>query len=97
MRRRIRQSWHPWLSGWLRWVEVFHTFLAWHKSAIAGTPSSYIIRNKDEVTDNDCASEDWDLVDDDLVATSVLSGVAVVRDNKRVYDLLKPLVMEGLG
>jgi hypothetical protein len=68
------------ILGWLTWVELFHTFLAWHKSAIAGTPLSYIIRNKDEVTDKDCASEDCNLVDDDLVDTSVLSGVAFARD-----------------
>ena len=68
------------MSSWLTWFELFHTFLAWHKSAIAGTPLSYIIRNKEEVTDKDRASEDWDLVDDDLVATSALSGVKVARD-----------------
>ena len=59
--------------------------------------SYIVIRNKDEVTDEDRASEDWDLVDDDLVGTSVLGGVAVAHDNKRVYDLLNPLVMEGPG
>ena len=86
------------MSGWLTWVELFHTFLAWHKSAFDGTPLSYIIHDKDEVTDKDCASEDWDSVlDDNLVATSVLNGVAFARDNKRVHDLLKPLVMEGPG
>jgi hypothetical protein len=59
---------------------------------------SYIIHDKDEVTDKDCASEDWDSVlDDDLVATSVLNGVAFAHDNKRVHDLLKPLVMERPG
>ena len=84
------------MSGWLTWVKLFHTFLAWHKSAIAGTPLSYIIRDKDEVTNKDRASEDCNLVDDNIVDTSVLlSGVACARDNKRVYDLLKPMVMEG--
>ena len=58
---------------------------------------SYTIRNKNEVTDKDRASEDWNLVGDNLVATSVLCGVAFARDNKRAYDLLKPLVMEGPG
>ena len=86
------------MSGWLTWVELFHAFLARHKSAIAGTPLSYIvICNKDEVTDEDCASGDWDLVDDDLVAMSVLRGGAVARDIKRVNELLNPLVMEGPG
>ena len=78
------------MSGWLTWVELFHTFLAWHKSAIAGTPLSYIIHDKDEVTDEDRASEDCNLVDEDLVDTSVLSGVACAH-------VLKPLVMEGPG
>jgi hypothetical protein len=78
------------MSGWLTWVELFHTFLARHKSAIAGTPLSYIIHDKDEVTDEDCASEDCNLVDDDLVDTSVLSGVACAH-------VLKQLVMEGPG
>jgi hypothetical protein len=85
------------MSGWPTWVELFHTFLAQHRSAVAGTPLSYIIREKDDVATEDLARDDWDSVDDDLVATSVLSGVAYARDNKRVYDLLKPFVMEGPG
>ena len=85
------------MSGWPTWVELFQTFLAQHKSAVAGTPLSYIIREKDAVTAEDLARDDWDSVDDDLVTTSVLSGVAYARDNKRVYDLLKPFVMEGPG
>ena len=56
-----------------------------------------MIRDKDEVSDEDKARNDWDSVDDDLISTSILEGDAYSRDNKRVVDLLKPFVMEGPG
>lgn len=85
------------MAAWPTWVELFTTYLAQHRSAVAGTPLTYAIRDTDEVAPADLARDDWDSVDDDLVATSVLAGETFARDSKRVFDILKPLVMEGPG
>ena len=85
------------MTAWPTWVELFITSLAQHRSAVAGTPLTYVIRDKDDVAPDDLARDDWDSVDDDLVATSVLEGETFSRDCKRVFDILKPLVMEGPG
>ncbi len=49
------------------------------------------------IAPDDLARNDWDSVDDDLVATSNLEGETFPHDNKRVFDILKPFVMEGPG
>ena len=85
------------MTSWPTWLELFTTYLAQHRSVVAGTPLVYVIRDKDEVSDEDMARDDWDSVDDDLISTSMLEGDAYSRDNKRVFDLLKPFVMEGPG
>jgi hypothetical protein len=58
---------------------------------------AYVIRDNDEVAPDDLARNDWDSVDDNLVATSILEGETFSRDSKRVFDILKPFVMEGPG
>ena len=85
------------MSSWPTWLELFSTYLAQHRSVVAGTPLIYLIRDKDEVSDEDKACNDWDLVDDDLISTSVMEGHAYSCHNKRVFDLLKRFVMEGPG
>jgi len=85
------------MTGWPTWVELFTTYLSQHRSVVAGTPLAYVIRDNDEVAPDDLARNDWDSVDDDLVATSILEGETFSRDSKRVFDILKPFVMEGPG
>ena len=85
------------MTAWPTWVELFTTFLVQHRSVVAGTPLSYVIRDKDEVVPDDLACNDWDSVDDDLVATSILEGETFSPNDKRVSDILKPFVMEGQG
>ena len=85
------------MTAWPTWVELFTTYLAQHRSVVAGTPLAYVIRDNDEVAPDDLARNDWDSVDDDLVATSILEGETFSRDSKRVFDILKPFVMEGPG
>jgi hypothetical protein len=85
------------MTAWPTWVELFTTYLAQHRSVVAGMPLAYVIRDNDEVAPDDLARNDWDSVDDDLVATSILEGDTFSRDNKRVFDILKPFVMEGPG
>jgi hypothetical protein len=84
-------AWPTW------WVKLFTTYLAQHRSVLAGTPSAYVIRDNDEVAPDDLARNDWHSVDNDLDATSILEGETFSRDSKRVFDILKPFVMEGSG
>ncbi len=59
---------------------------------------AYIIRDNDEVALDNLARNDWDSVDDNLVATSILVGETFSRDSKRgAFDNLKPFVMEEPG
>ena len=85
------------MTAWPTWVELFTTYLAQHRSVVAGMPLVYVIRDNDDVIPDDLARNDWDSVDDDLVATSSLEGETFSRDSKRVFDILKPFVMEGPG
>jgi hypothetical protein len=68
-----------------------------HRSVVAGTPLIYVIHDKDVATKEEKSSNYWDLVDDDFVSTCILNGKVYLHDNKCVFDLLKPLIMEGLG
>ena len=85
------------MTAWPTWIELFMTYLAQQRSVVAGTPLVYVIRDNDEAAPDDLARNNWDSVDDDLIATSVLEGETFSRDNKRVFDILKPFVMEGQG
>ncbi len=85
------------MTAWPTWVELFTTYLAQHRSVVAGTPLTYVIRDNDEVAPDNLARNDWDSVDNDLVATSILEGETFSRDSKPVFDILKPFVMEGPG
>jgi hypothetical protein len=40
---------------------------------------------------------DYDLVNEDLINTTALTGATFNNDNRSVYDLLKPLIVEGPG
>jgi hypothetical protein len=86
------------MTAWPRWVERLTTYLSQHRSVVAGTPLAYnVIRDNDEVAPDNLARNTWDSVDDNLVATSILEGETFSRGNKRVFDILKPFVIEGPG
>jgi hypothetical protein len=85
------------MSSWPTWWELLSTYLAQHRSAVAGTPLVYVMHDKDVASDEDKASNDWDSVDDDLISTYILEGNDYSCDNKHVFDLLKPFVMDGPG
>ena len=54
-----------------------------------------VIRVNDEVAPDDLPRNNWDSVDDDLVATSILEGETFSHDSKRVFDTLESIVVEG--
>ena len=84
------------MTKWPSWEELFKTYLYQHRSVVAGTPLAYVIRDHDDVTP-EMLAEVYAKIDDDLVATSELTGDTYSNDNQRVYDLLKPLIIQGPG
>ena len=82
------------ITKWPTWLEQFLFFLGQHRSVVGGTPLTYVVCAHDEVTQN---MRDKDLVDEDLINTTTLTGATFNNDNPRVYDLLKPLIVEGPG
>jgi hypothetical protein len=73
------------MTAWPTWVELFTTYSAQHRSVVAGTPLAYVIRDNDEVAPDNLARNDWDSVNNDLVATSILEGETFSHNSKRVF------------
>ena len=84
------------MTKWPTWLEQFLFFLGQHRSVVGGTPLTYVVRAHDEVT-QDMRDDEYDSVDEDLINTTTLTGATFNNDNRRVYDLLKPLIVEGPG
>ena len=81
---------------WPVWIEGLETLLDLLRNVAAGTPLIYIIRDHAEVTQEMLTAE-YDSVDEDLIATSLFEGETFVADNKRVFDIMKPLILDGDG
>jgi len=81
---------------WPEWEELFITYLSHVRGAAGHTPLTYIIREHEEVT-QEMLADDYDNIDEELINTIRLQGPAYKTDNKRVFDLLKPLLVEGPG
>ena len=87
-------DWEPFELGFLIGLRT-------HRSVGSMAPLNYVLREVPEVT-----AEQWDAdypsYDDDMIATHEHTGVEGInpnfaRDNRRVFDILKPLVQEGRG
>jgi hypothetical protein len=55
---------------------------------------TYLIRDHEEVTEEQLA-ETYDSIDEEMIAMMKFSGMHWKTDNKRLYDLLKPLIVDG--
>lgn len=84
------------MASWTTWEEECSTYLGQHRSAIAETPLTYILRPHIEVTPQ-MLTATYDTVDEDLYTTAKLETGPYIEDNKRLYDLLKPLIIKGPG
>ena len=78
--------------------EGLQTYVGSHRSEETGVPLSYLLRSHTEVTD-EMLNAEYDSIDDDLIATTNISpdSEQYKRDTKRLFDLLKPLVVDGPG
>lgn len=84
------------MAGWTNWEEECFTYLGQHRSVLAGTPLTYVIRPHTEVTPDMLAAV-YEMVDEDLYNTTKFAGGPYSRDNKRLYDLIKLLIIKGAG
>ena len=85
-------------SGWEAFEEAFITYLSCFRSAGTQAPINYCIREESEAeVTAEIRDANYDSIDDDLIATIPFTGATYRRDNKRVYDKLKPLVVNGPG
>jgi hypothetical protein len=79
---------------WVSWLEAWTTYLSRIRSKATLVPMTYLIRDHEEVTEEQLA-ETYDSIDEEMIATMKFSGTHWKTDNKRLYDLLKPLIVDG--
>jgi hypothetical protein len=84
------------LSFWPKFWEQLKTYLSQCRGA-ARIPLNYLVREHDVVVQEQYNMTLYDLVDNYLIATTTLSGDHFKIDNTRLYNELKPLVVEGAG
>ncbi len=82
-------------SKWPKREEVFLTYLA-HSRAAAHTRLSYFVRQHTDVA-AELLTKEYPSLDKDLIDTILLSGEMYRIDNKQVYAMLKPLMVDGPG
>jgi hypothetical protein len=82
-------------KDWVNWWELWDTYMQ-QMYGSADIPLSYIYRDHDTVTPELRAAVYAD-EDDRYTATTVLAGRHFQLDNKRVWNELKPLVVDGPG
>ena len=90
---------------WQLWDEKFRSHLHTQRSAVAGTPLTYVIRDEVEGArgaedgaadgNNDADDEHQGNIDDLLVAKRTLTGPSFMVDNRRVWEIMKPLIHGG--
>jgi hypothetical protein len=83
------------LTKWSKFWELLTTYLGRVKGA-ALTPLSYLIREHEEVTQEQRDAE-YLSMQERLIAITALNGTHFVLDNRTLYDEFKPLVVDGPG
>jgi hypothetical protein len=83
-------------SAWRNWDELFRTYIRRLRSAEGGIPLIYLIRELDVPT-QEMLDAQYASIDEDLIATRQLQGASYGRDNARLFDIMKPLLLTGPG
>ena len=84
------------LSLWPKFWEQLTTYLSQCRGA-ARIPITYLVREHDVITPEMHDMGLYESVDDYMMATTILSGEHFKIDNTRLYNDLKPLVIEEAG
>jgi hypothetical protein len=82
-------------KDWMSWWELWDTYMQ-QSYGTADIPLSYIYREHDTITAEIRAAA-YAEEDDRYIATTALAGRHFQLDNKRVWNELKPLVVDGPG
>jgi hypothetical protein len=83
------------LAKWTKFWELLTTYLGRVKGA-ALTPLSYLVREHDEVTEEQRDAENQS-TQERLIAITAFNGTHFDLDNRTLYDEFKPLVVDGPG
>jgi hypothetical protein len=84
------------LGKWTRFWELLSTYLGRVKGA-ALIPLTYLVREHEEVMLVEIQNADYGSIQEQLIATTALSGPHFELDNQMLYNELKPLVIDGPG
>jgi hypothetical protein len=82
------------LGKWTRFWELLSTYLGRVKGA-ALIPLTYLVREHEVMPE--IQNADYGSIQEQLIATTALSGPHFELDNQALYDELKPLVVDGPG
>jgi hypothetical protein len=82
----------PLKNDWRTFEELFVTYLGQFRSTLCGIPLTYVIREKEDVEEEEMNEELYDTIDDCLIATASFDQSSYPQDNKKVFNLLKPLI-----
>jgi len=80
-----------WRTFWESWI----TYVTQLRGA-AQIPLPYVFRDHETVS-TEIRGQTYSSTDEEYMAVTLLSGEHYVTDNKRVYDELKPLIVNGPG
>ncbi|KAL7561636.1 hypothetical protein ACA910_001502 [Epithemia clementina (nom. ined.)] len=81
-------------ADWESHNELWLAYLATHRNPTTGVPLTYVLRETEQV-DADALAETYDSIDDDLVATTAHNGDQFKLDCKRVFELYRPVIIDG--
>jgi len=84
------------LTEWETFEEQFLSYLGRHRNEATGAPLSYVLRETATVSDETLYAA-YLSIDDDLYETTVMTTPQYIKDNKRVFALLKPLLLKGFA
>jgi hypothetical protein len=82
----------PLKNDWRTFEELFVTYLGQFRSSLCGIPLTYVIRETEDAEEDDMDQALCDTIDDCLVATASFNHSSYPQDNKKVFNLLKPLI-----
>ena len=84
------------MGAWTVWKETMLTHVGQVRGTALFTPLIYVIR-KELTPDAQALAKiaEYNSINNDLVATVLLEGPRFKKDNKKLYNLLKVLVIDG--
>jgi hypothetical protein len=83
-------------TGWTIWEETFRTYIGQFRSATCSVPLTYLLR-PDTAPSAETLAAPIDDIDEALIDTFSLGLLVVRGDNKKLYEIIKSLVLDETG